>query len=424
MIVIARGGGSVEDLLPFSDEALIRAVYAARTPVVSAIGHEPDSPLLDLVADVRASTPTDAAKLVVPDVAEEPRGVEQPARPGPPAASTPGWPASSTPSTRSAPGPALADPGSGLVDPRRRGRRAPRPGPAHPAPPARPGRRRPRPPARPGARRCRRWPPCSAATPCSRTPTATSSPPSTRSRPTSALQVRVADGRIARHRHRAPTTAATADRTAEEHQTSAMTEDRPSYEEAREELVEVVRRSRPAAPTSRSRWRCGSAARSSRRSARSWLDGARKRLDAAIAATRTTTTRLTPSAQARRCRTPASPGARRARRPAWWSRPSVRDQGEVAPGVGVRRPGHARDLDGAPRDALLVDVLRDHGGTDCAALLEPDVAAAVGEHAEVPARAGAGRRSPPRSRASRAAATAGRPGRTARPCARPAPPAR
>ena len=71
VIVIARGGGSIEDLLPFSDEGLLRAVFAAHTPVVSAIGHEPDSPLLDLVADVRASTPTDAAKLVVPDVAEE-----------------------------------------------------------------------------------------------------------------------------------------------------------------------------------------------------------------------------------------------------------------------------------------------------------------------------------------------------------------
>jgi exodeoxyribonuclease VII large subunit len=71
VIVIARGGGSVEDLLPFSDEGLIRAVAAARTPVVSAIGHEPDSPLLDLVADRRAATPTDAAKTVVPDVAEE-----------------------------------------------------------------------------------------------------------------------------------------------------------------------------------------------------------------------------------------------------------------------------------------------------------------------------------------------------------------
>ncbi len=71
VVVIARGGGSLEDLLPFSDEALVRAVAKAATPVVSAIGHEPDSPLLDLVADARASTPTDAAKLVVPDVAEE-----------------------------------------------------------------------------------------------------------------------------------------------------------------------------------------------------------------------------------------------------------------------------------------------------------------------------------------------------------------
>jgi exodeoxyribonuclease VII large subunit len=75
VIVVARGGGSVEDLLPFSDEALVRAVAGARTPVVSAIGHEPDTPLLDLVADVRASTPTDAAKLLVPDMAEELQGV-------------------------------------------------------------------------------------------------------------------------------------------------------------------------------------------------------------------------------------------------------------------------------------------------------------------------------------------------------------
>jgi exodeoxyribonuclease VII large subunit len=71
VIIIARGGGSVEDLLPFSDEALCRAVFACRTPVVSAIGHEPDSPLLDLVADVRCSTPTDAGKRVVPDLAEQ-----------------------------------------------------------------------------------------------------------------------------------------------------------------------------------------------------------------------------------------------------------------------------------------------------------------------------------------------------------------
>ena len=71
VIVIARGGGSVEDLLPFSDEALIRAVHACSVPVVSAIGHEQDTPLLDLVADVRASTPTGAAEAVVPDVREE-----------------------------------------------------------------------------------------------------------------------------------------------------------------------------------------------------------------------------------------------------------------------------------------------------------------------------------------------------------------
>lgn len=77
VIVIARGGGSVEDLLPFSDEQLLLAVSACRTPVVSAIGHEPDSPLLDLVADLRASTPTDAAKRLVPDVREELERVRQ-----------------------------------------------------------------------------------------------------------------------------------------------------------------------------------------------------------------------------------------------------------------------------------------------------------------------------------------------------------
>ncbi|WP_432278622.1 exodeoxyribonuclease VII large subunit [Nocardia carnea] len=71
VIVLARGGGSVEDLLPFSDETLCRAIVAATTPIVSAIGHEPDSPLSDLVADLRAATPTDAAKRIVPDAAAE-----------------------------------------------------------------------------------------------------------------------------------------------------------------------------------------------------------------------------------------------------------------------------------------------------------------------------------------------------------------
>ena len=77
VIILARGGGSVEDLLPFSDEALIRAIARCRTPVVSAIGHEPDAPLSDLVADLRAATPTDAAKRVVPDVAEERRRIAE-----------------------------------------------------------------------------------------------------------------------------------------------------------------------------------------------------------------------------------------------------------------------------------------------------------------------------------------------------------
>ncbi|MGQ4598160.1 exodeoxyribonuclease VII large subunit [Nocardia sp. R6R-6] len=71
VIVLARGGGSVEDLLPFSDEALCRAIVAATTPIVSAIGHEPDNPLSDFVADLRAATPTDAAKRIVPDAAAE-----------------------------------------------------------------------------------------------------------------------------------------------------------------------------------------------------------------------------------------------------------------------------------------------------------------------------------------------------------------
>jgi exodeoxyribonuclease VII large subunit len=77
VVVIARGGGSVEDLLPFSNETLVRAVAGARTPVVSAIGHESDVPLLDHVADLAASTPTDAAKRIVPDLGEEQEQIAQ-----------------------------------------------------------------------------------------------------------------------------------------------------------------------------------------------------------------------------------------------------------------------------------------------------------------------------------------------------------
>ncbi|WP_167995973.1 exodeoxyribonuclease VII large subunit [Arthrobacter pigmenti] len=77
VIIIARGGGSLEDLLPFSNEDLVRAVSSATTPIVSAIGHEADHPLLDDVADLRASTPTDAAKRVVPEVTEELQRIRQ-----------------------------------------------------------------------------------------------------------------------------------------------------------------------------------------------------------------------------------------------------------------------------------------------------------------------------------------------------------
>ena len=77
VIIIARGGGSFLDLMVFSDEALVRAAANAKTPIVSAIGHENDRPVLDDVADLRASTPTDAAKRVVPDVADEKHKLEQ-----------------------------------------------------------------------------------------------------------------------------------------------------------------------------------------------------------------------------------------------------------------------------------------------------------------------------------------------------------
>jgi exodeoxyribonuclease VII large subunit len=77
LIVLARGGGSFQDLLVFSDEKVVRAVANCKTPIVSAIGHENDRPLTDEVADLRASTPTDAAKLIVPDVVEERKKITQ-----------------------------------------------------------------------------------------------------------------------------------------------------------------------------------------------------------------------------------------------------------------------------------------------------------------------------------------------------------
>ena len=108
VIVIARGGGSVEDLLPFSDEALCRAVSGCRTPVVSAIGHEPDNPIVDDVADVRCSTPTDAGKRVVPDVAEETARVRQLRDRG--RRALPGWVDAERPGSTRCSAAVLADP--------------------------------------------------------------------------------------------------------------------------------------------------------------------------------------------------------------------------------------------------------------------------------------------------------------------------
>jgi exodeoxyribonuclease VII large subunit len=91
VIIVARGGGSFQDLLPFSDERLVRAAAALTKPLVSAIGHENDQPLLDLVADLRASTPTDAAKRVVPDVVEERKTIQTALDRFPPGPSQPLW---------------------------------------------------------------------------------------------------------------------------------------------------------------------------------------------------------------------------------------------------------------------------------------------------------------------------------------------
>ena len=195
VVVIARGGGSVEDLLPFSDEGLLRAVFAMTTPVVSAIGHEPDSPLLDLVADRRAATPTDAAKTVVPDVAEELDRVAH-ARDRLRAAMT-GWlgrEQQRLDALRARP--CLDDPTSVLLDRDRRGARAARPGASHALGTASTTPTTTSATSSPGSAGCPRWPPSSAATRSCRTPTATWSRPCEQAPVDAALQVRVHDGRL------------------------------------------------------------------------------------------------------------------------------------------------------------------------------------------------------------------------------------
>ena len=289
VIVIARGGGGIEDLLPFSDEALCRAVFACRTPVVSAIGHETDAPLLDYVADVRASTPTDAAKRIVPDLAEEVRAH----RPGPAA----GWngrsatwsTGSSTGSTLLRSRPVLARP-QVMVDQRaaERGRAArsapaaawstgsarpattcgtPWPGCAR-SPPPRPwsaGTRSCSAPTATWSARPPRWP---RATRCG-----SGSPRASWPRPWTA------EWRPATGERCAEMDATTDDTKAGPTSGSATSRPAPSWPRWSSGW-------RPAAPHWRSRWRSGSAASGWPTICQRWLDGARARIDAARQARR------------------------------------------------------------------------------------------------------------------------------------------
>ncbi len=286
MIVVARGGGAIEDLLPFSDEAVVRAVFATHTPVVSAIGHEPDTPLLDLVADVRASTPTDAAKRVVPDVAEEAqrvlgarergrlairhrlaeRGAARRRAAQPPGARRP-----------------ARHPGRAV----RRGRGPAGTRPPVPDPAPRPGGGRPGPPARPGAQPLavehaapgvRRGPGPDGAVVTDPAGLGTGT----------LLDIRLADGRISADDRTHPPPHRK-DRPMPEKKMPAKTEleDKPAelgYEEAREQLVEVVRRLEQGGAgleDSIALWERGEELATA---CQTWLDGARTRLEKAIAA--------------------------------------------------------------------------------------------------------------------------------------------
>ena len=175
VIVVARGGGSVEDLLPFSDEALIRAVHGLRTPVVSAIGHEQDKPLLDLVADVPGLDAHRRRQAGRPRRRRgAPPGRRRPAT-GSGRRSAAGWPASRPASTRCGPGRSSATRAacSTSAPPRSRARAT---APAVPSATGSTGRTTTSRTTGPAPGRCHRWRPWSGATPCSRTPTDTSSP--------------------------------------------------------------------------------------------------------------------------------------------------------------------------------------------------------------------------------------------------------
>ena len=327
VIVIARGGGSVEDLLPFSDEGLIRAVAKARTPVVSAIGHEPDSPLLDLVADVRASTPTDAAKLIVPDVAQELAAVDQARQRIRHALDR--WldrERAGLDALRSRP--VLADPRSLR---RRRGSRSST-----------------------GFRdRCRRTlrhalDRAADDIDHQRARARALSPLATLERGYAVLQdadghvVTTVDGRRGRRRRQRPGRRRPDPRHHHPHRTPRgerpMTEEKPSYEEAREELVEVVRRLEAGGTTleeSLALWERGEQLATI---CQEWLDGARKRLDEVIEKSGAV---VSDSTIVREVRPPA-----RSRRPAPSGRPTSAAYGEVAARVGVALPlGGDRPVD-------------------------------------------------------------------------------
>ena len=227
VIVVARGGGSVEDLLPFSDETLCRAIAACTTPVVSAVGHEPDNPLCDLVADLRAATPTDAAKRIVPDTAAEQALLLRSAPAQRAGAAQLGAPRAATPEPTAQP--AGAGRAAGRAD--RAGRRDPprqdrRPARHHPAGGRRIGAGRP--PVGPAGARWDRPPRWRAATRwcrrCRRQARRRAALGGRRAR-RDRLRVRVSDGAV----------------TAVSEGSRMKPISELGYEEARDELIEVVR---------------------------------------------------------------------------------------------------------------------------------------------------------------------------------------